>query len=57
MQIRDDPALTWPEKLKGDLNKRPRDKYCHFYRDHGHDIFDCYDLKQQIKALIRQGKL
>ena len=57
MQIRDDPALMWPEKLKGDLNKRPGDKYCHFYRDHGHDIFDCYDLKQQIEALIRQGKL
>ena len=28
MQIKDEGALTFPEKLKGDLNKRSRDKYC-----------------------------
>ena len=44
MQIKDNTTLTWPSKLKGDPNKRSRDKYC-------------YDLKQQIKALIKQGKL
>ena len=43
--------------MKGDPNKRPRDKYCRFHRDHGHDTANCYDLKQQIEALIRQGKL
>ena len=47
----------FPEKLKGDPSKRSRDKYCCFHRDHDYDIFDCYDLKQQIEALIRQGKL
>ena len=57
MQIKNEEALTFPSKLKGDPSKRSRDKYCHFHRDHGHDIVDCYDLKQQIKALIRQGKL
>ena len=45
MQIRDDPTLAWPDKLKGDPNKRPRNKYCHFHHDYGHDTFDCYDLK------------
>jgi len=55
MQIKDDTTLTWPGKLKGDPNKRFKDKYCHFHRDHGHDM--CYDLKQPIEALIRQGKL
>ncbi|XP_075654709.1 uncharacterized protein LOC142624859 [Castanea sativa] len=44
-------------KLKGDSNKRSRDKYYHFHRDHGHDTFECYNLKQHIEALIRQGKL
>ena len=57
MQIKDKGTLTFPSKLKGDPNKRPRDKYCSFHRDHGHDTVDCYDLKQQIEALIRQGKL
>ena len=57
MQIKDEGALTFLGKLKGDPNKRFRDKYCHFHRDHGYDTADCYDLKQQIEALIWQGKL
>ena len=57
MQIKDEGALTFPGKLKGDPNKRPRDKYCRFHQDHGHDTANCYDLKQQIEVLIRQGKL
>ena len=57
MQIKDEGALTFPGKLKGDPNKRSRDKYCRFHHDHGHDTTDCYDLKQQIEALIKQGKL
>ena len=44
-------------KLKSDPTKRSRNKYCRFHRDHGHDTADCYDLKQQIEALIREGKL
>ena len=57
MQIKDNTTLTWPSKLKGDPSKRSKDKYCCFHRDHGHDTSECYDLKQQIKALIKQGKL
>ena len=57
MQIKDEEALTYPRKLKGDPNRRSKDKYCRFHRDHGHDTADCYDLKQQIEALIKQGKL
>ena len=57
MQIKDEGALMFPGKLKSDPNKRSRDKYCLFHRDHGNDTADCYHLKQQIKVLIRQGKL
>ena len=46
MQIKDDPSLKWPEKMKGDPNKRNKNKYCCFHRDHGHDTSECYDLKQ-----------
>ena len=57
MQIKDEEALTYPGKLKGDPNRRSKDKYFRFHQDHGHDTTDCYDLKQQIEALIKQGKL
>ena len=53
MQIKDDPSLKWPEKMKGDPNKRNKSKYCRFHRDHGHDTDECYDLKQQIENLIK----
>ena len=46
MQMRDGMTLTWSDKLKGDLNKRPKNKYFHFHRDHGYDTSECYDLKQ-----------
>ena len=45
MQIKDEGALTFLGKLKGDPNKRPKDRYCRFHRDHGHDTADYYDLK------------
>ena len=31
MQIKDEEALTYPGKLKGDPNRRSRDKYCCFH--------------------------
>ena len=49
MQIKDDPSLKSPEKMKGDPNKRNRNKYCRFHRNHGHDTDECFDLKQQIE--------
>ena len=57
MQIKDDPSLKWPERMKGDLSKRNKSKYYRFHCDHGHDMDECYDLKQQIEALIKQGNL
>ena len=49
--------MKWSEKMKGDPNKPNRNKYCRFHRDHGHDTDECFDLKQQVENLIRQGKL
>ena len=53
MKVRDNLALRWPDELKSDPNNRLRTKYYRFHRDHGHDMFDCYDLKQQIEVLIK----
>lgn len=41
MQIRDDMALTWLDKLKGDPNKRPKNKYCYLHINHGHNTSKC----------------
>ena len=57
MQIKDEGTLTFLGKLKSDPTKRSRNKYYRFHHDHGHDTADCYDLKQQIEALIKEGKL
>ena len=57
MQIKDDSSLKWPKKMKRDPNKRNRNKYCRFHRDHRHDMDKCFNLKKQIEYLIKQGKL
>ena len=49
--------MKWPEKMKGDPDKHNKNKYCHFHKDHEHDTDECYDLKQQVENLLRQGKL
>ena len=56
MQIKEDPSLKWLKKMKGDPNKHNKNKYCRFHKDHGYDTNECYDLKQRIENLIRQGK-
>uniref|UniRef100_A0A2N9EML1 Retrotransposon gag domain-containing protein n=1 Tax=Fagus sylvatica TaxID=28930 RepID=A0A2N9EML1_FAGSY len=53
----DNPDIRWPGKLRSDSARRSKDLYCRFHRNHGHTTEDCYALKQQIEALIRQGKL
>jgi hypothetical protein len=53
MQIKDDPALRWPGKLLTNPDRRAKDKYCRFHRDHGHNTEDCYDLKWHIEELIK----
>ncbi|XP_022158414.1 uncharacterized protein LOC111024904 [Momordica charantia] len=47
--------LKRPEKLRGDLEKRNKEKYCRFHRDHGHNTTSCWELKRQIEDLIQDG--
>ncbi|XP_058216700.1 uncharacterized protein LOC131327565 [Rhododendron vialii] len=55
--LQDDPDLKWLGKLRTDPNRRAKDKYCRFHKDHGHNTDDCIDLKQQIEDLIQRGRL
>ena len=57
IQIKDEGTLTFLGKLKSKPSKRSRNKYYRFHCDHDQDTVDCYDLKQQIETLIREGKL
>ena len=45
IQIKDERALTFIGKLKGDPSKRSRDKNYRFHRDHSHDTSECYNFK------------
>ncbi|XP_075645593.1 uncharacterized protein LOC142616683 [Castanea sativa] len=57
MQIKDEHHLKWPRPLHSSPNMRDKNKYCRFYKDHGHYTEDCRDLKEQIEELIQKGKL
>ena len=46
-----------PFPIRKERAKMDQSKYCCYHRDVGHDINDCHELKDEIKDLIRQGKL
>ncbi|GFY92627.1 arginase [Actinidia rufa] len=56
-EIKHEEFVKWPGKIKTDPQKRNRNKYCEFYRDHGHNTEDCFQLKEQIADLIKRGYL
>ena len=56
-QIKNEHYLKWPRPLHSSPNVRDKNKYCWFHKDHGHNIEDCQDLKEQIEELIWKGKL
>ncbi|XP_010242100.1 PREDICTED: uncharacterized protein LOC104586531 [Nelumbo nucifera] len=43
--------------MKTQANKRNRDKYCEFHRDHDHNTENYFDLHNHIEDLIRRGYL
>ena len=56
-QIKDDHYLKWPRPLHSSPNVRNKNKYCRFHKDHGHNMEDCRDPKEQVEELIWKGKL
>ena len=39
------------------MERRNMSKYCTFHKDRGHDIAECFQLRDQIEALIQGGYL
>ncbi|GFZ00843.1 hypothetical protein Acr_14g0004780 [Actinidia rufa] len=56
-EIKHEEFVKWPGKIKTDPQKRNRNKYCEFHRDHGHNTEDCFQLREQIADLIKRGYL
>lgn len=57
MNIKNKPFLKWPSPIITPPEKRDRSRYCYFHKDYGHDTLECWAFKEQIKELIRQGRL
>ena len=43
--------------MKTPFGRKNKNKYCRYHRDYGHDTEDCFELKEEIKALICRGQL
>ncbi|XP_011093333.1 uncharacterized protein LOC105173330 [Sesamum indicum] len=47
--------LQWPGKMRDTPAKKNSHKYCRFHKDKGHNTEDCYQLRDEIERLVRQG--
>ncbi|XP_024026715.1 uncharacterized protein LOC112093114 [Morus notabilis] len=50
-------VLRRPPPLKSDPARRNQNKYCRFHGESGHTIAECYDLRDEVERLIREGRL
>ncbi|GJV84243.1 hypothetical protein Tco_1524141, partial [Tanacetum coccineum] len=46
-----------PPKMFESKRSRDTSKYCHFYKNYGHDTNDCRHLRTQIQEAINSGQL
>ena len=43
--------------MRAPTERRNMAKYCKFHKDRGHDTVECFQLQDQIEALIQEGYL
>ncbi|RRT61121.1 hypothetical protein B296_00030544 [Ensete ventricosum] len=57
LQIREKGLIKIPNPMRIRAEEWDRRCYYRFHRDYGHDIEECYNLKNQIEDLIHRGHL
>ena len=56
-KVKNESFFKWPNKMMGNPEKRNRNLYCQYHRDHGHTPEDCRSLWDHLDQLVREGKL
>ncbi|XP_062075592.1 uncharacterized protein LOC133779676 [Humulus lupulus] len=54
---KDRPIWREPYKITTPSDRRDKNRYCLFNKDHGHTVTECHNLHNQIQALMRSGRL
>ncbi|XP_028058964.1 uncharacterized protein LOC114262767 [Camellia sinensis] len=50
------PFFKWPSKMIRPPNTRRRDRRCEYHKDHGHETYSCYALKDHLEELVQDGR-
>ena len=56
-KVKNESFFKWPNKMVGNPEKRNRNLYCQYHRDHGHSTEDCRSLWDHLDQLVREGKI
>ncbi|KAL0301798.1 UNVERIFIED_CONTAM: hypothetical protein Sradi_6456600 [Sesamum radiatum] len=55
MMVEKERLFQWPRKTRDTPAKKFSNRYCRFHKDKGHDMEECYQLKDEIERLVWQG--
>ena len=51
-KVKNESFFKWPNKMMGNPEKRNRNLYCQYHRDHGHTTEDCRSLWDHLDQLV-----
>ena len=51
-KVKNESFFKWPNKMVGNPEKRNRNLYCQYHRDHGHTTEDCRSLWDHLDQLV-----
>lgn len=56
-KIKDKQFFKWPKAIPSDPSRRDPDKYCSYYKDHGHMTKKCKLLKFFLEYLVKKSHI